>query len=65
MGDETEVVWLMFVFTWITFYTCEFTFFKTSGILGTIGLGLFWSALGKINIRPEIEHAVHTVWAFV
>lgn len=65
LGDEIEVVWLTFVFTWITFYTCEFTFFHTSGILGVICLGLFWSALGKVNIRPEIEHAVHIVWGFV
>jgi NhaP-type Na+/H+ or K+/H+ antiporter len=65
LGDEVEVVWLTFIFTWITFYTCEFTFFNTSGILGVICLGLFWSALGKVNIRPEIEHAVHIVWSFV
>ena len=53
------------MFCYLTFYLCEFTFFHTSGVLGVICLGLFWSAFGKTNIRPEIEHAVHTVWAFI
>lgn len=59
------MTWLTFVFTYLCFYLCEFSFLHTSGILGTICLGLFWSAFGKTKIRPESEHAVHTVWAFV
>jgi hypothetical protein len=65
IGDDTEVTWLTFVFAYICFYLAEFTFFHTSGILTVICLGLFWSAFGKTKIRPESEHAVHTVWCFV
>jgi NhaP-type Na+/H+ or K+/H+ antiporter len=65
VGDDVQVTWLTFVFTYICFYLCEFTAFHTSGILGVICLGLFWSAFGKTKIRPESEHAVHTVWSFV
>ena len=65
VGDDVQVTWLTFVFTYMCFYICEFTFFQTSGILGVICLGLFWSAFGKTKIRPESEHAVHTVWSFV
>ena len=59
------VQWLTFVFTYLAFYLAEFSFFHTSGLLTVVCLGLFWSAFGKTKIRPESEHAVHSVWAFV
>lgn len=65
VGDDVEVSWLTFVFTYLTFYWAEFCFFHTSGLLAVVSLGLFWSAVGKTKIRPESEHAVHTVWSFV
>ncbi|CAD8098564.1 unnamed protein product [Paramecium primaurelia] len=65
VGDDVEVGWLTFVFTYLTFYWAEFCFFKTSGLLAVVSLGLFWSAFGKTRIRSESEHAVHTVWSFV
>jgi chromate transport protein ChrA len=65
VGDDVLVTWLTFVFTYLAFYFAEFTFLHTSGLLTVICLGLFWSAFGKTKIRPESEHAVHTVWAFV
>ena len=64
VGDDVQVTWLTFIFTYLTFYLCEFQF-HTSGILGVICLGLFWSAFGKTKIRPESAHAVHTVWSFI
>ncbi|CAD8090636.1 unnamed protein product [Paramecium primaurelia] len=65
VGDDVEVGWLTFIFTYLTFYWAEFCFFKTSGLLAVVSLGLFWSAFGKTKIRSESEHAVHTVWSFV
>ncbi|CAD8153221.1 unnamed protein product [Paramecium pentaurelia] len=65
LGDDIEVTWLTFVFTYLTFYWAEFCFFKTSGLLAVVGLGLFWSAFGKTRIRSSVEHSVHTVWGFV
>ncbi|CAD8069778.1 unnamed protein product [Paramecium sonneborni] len=65
LGDDIEVTWLTFVFTYFTFYWAEFEFLKTSGLLAVVGLGLFWCAYGKTRIRVSIEHSVHAVWGFV
>ncbi|CAD8109667.1 unnamed protein product [Paramecium sonneborni] len=65
LGDDIEVTWLTFVFTYFTFYWAEFEFFKTSGLLAVVGLGLFWCAYAKTRIRASVEHSVHAVWGFV
>ncbi|CAK89999.1 unnamed protein product (macronuclear) [Paramecium tetraurelia] len=65
LGDDVEVTWLTFVFTYFTFYWAEFEFFKTSGLLAVVGLGLFWCAHAKTRIRASVEHSVHAVWGFV
>ncbi|CAK93443.1 unnamed protein product (macronuclear) [Paramecium tetraurelia] len=65
LGDDIEVTWLTFVFTYFTFYWAEFEFFKTSGLLAVVGLGLFWCAYGRTRIRASVEHSVHAVWGFV
>lgn len=62
--DEVLTVTITFVACYICFYLAEFTFFKVSGILAIVSLGLFMSAFGKTSIYPESEHAVHVVWAF-
>ncbi|CAD8193501.1 unnamed protein product [Paramecium pentaurelia] len=65
LGDDIEVTWLTFVFTYFTFYWAEFEFFETSGLLAVVGLGLFWCAYGRTRIRASVEHSVHAVWGFV
>ena len=62
--DEVLTVTVTFVACYICFYFAEFTFFKVSGILAIVSLGLFMSAFGKTSIYPESEHAVHVCWGF-
>ena len=62
--DEVLTATITFIACYLGFYIAEFTFIKVSGILTMIGLGLFMSAFGKVNIYPESEHALHTIWAF-
>lgn len=65
LGDDIEVTWLTFIFTYFTFYWAEFEFFETSGLLAVVSFGLFWCAHAKTRIRASVEHSVHAVWGFV
>lgn len=65
LGDDIEVTWLTFLFTYFAFFWAEFEFFETSGLLAVVGLGLFWCAYAKTRIRASVEHSVHAVWGFV
>lgn len=55
----------------LTFIACYFTFFvgeyflEVSGILAIVALGITMGNIGRIEINPESEHAIHSVWSFL
>lgn len=46
---------------YLTFFICEY-FFRVSGVLGLVALGLAMASIGKTRISPEVEHFLHEFW---
>ncbi|EGR31636.1 sodium hydrogen exchanger family protein, putative [Ichthyophthirius multifiliis] len=62
--DDVVTCMVSFVICYICFFLAEYTFLGVSGILAVFILGLFMSANGKTQIRPQSEQSVYTVWSF-
>lgn len=62
--DDIQTLAYTFIGCYFTFFIAEF-YLKVSGIIAIVTLGVLMGKYGKVNINPESEHAIHSVWSFV
>ncbi len=55
---------IIFVACYFTFFISEF-YFNVSGIIAIVTLGVMMGKFGKVNMNPESEHSVHSIWNFI
>jgi len=60
-NDAMVEISVIVVAAYLTFYIAE-DFFKVSGVLGLVALGLAMASVGKTRISPGVEHFLHEFW---
>lgn len=62
--DDILTVNLTFIACYLTFFIGEI-YLSVSGIIAIVVLGIAMSTYGKVNMNPESEHAIHSVWGYI
>ena len=60
-NDPMVEVSATLVAAYLTFFMAEY-FFKVSGVLALVVLGLYFGSIGRTSISPEVEHFLHEFW---
>jgi len=60
-NDALVEITVIVAAAYVTFFVSE-EFFKVSGVLGLVTMGLVMAGVGRTRISPEVEHFLHEFW---
>ncbi|MFP6894465.1 MAG: cation:proton antiporter, partial [Opitutales bacterium] len=60
-NDAMIEITVVLVTSYAVFFICEH-FFKVSGVLGLVALGILMAGIGAKRISPEVAHFMHEFW---